>query len=101
MATIFPRNVGFIYACDDENRVNRNGHVRVKGRKVVDVDSEPSPNEDADSSFDPGGCLVIPGLINTHHHFFPAERSWHDRDAATLHHGQAGRTLYAVGQTRS
>lgn len=101
MATIFPRNVDFIYTCDDENRVNRNGHVRVKGRQAVDVGSEPSRDEDADSSFDPGGCLVIPRLINMHHHFFPAERSWHNRDATSLHHRQAGRTLYAVGQNRS
>lgn len=96
-----PRNVDFIYTCDDENRVNRNGHIRVKGRQAVDVGSEPSPDEDADSSFDPSGCLVIRGLINTHHHLFPVERSWHNRDAASLHHRQAGRTLYAVRQTRS
>ena len=70
MTTILLRNADFIYTCDDENCAFRNGYIRVKGRQVVDVGSEPCPDEEADASFDLSGCLVIPGLINTHHHFF-------------------------------
>ena len=70
MTTILLRHADVIYTCDDEHRAYRNGYIRVQGRQVVEVGSEPCPDEHADASHDLTGCLVIPGLINTHHHFF-------------------------------
>ena len=70
MTTTLLRNADCIYTCDDGDRAYRNGYILVKDQQVVEVGSEPWSGEVADASYDLTGCLVVPGLINTHHHFF-------------------------------
>ena len=70
MTTTVLRNADCIYTCDDEHRAFRNGYILVEDRQIVEFGSEPWSGEGADVSHDLTGCVVIPGLINTHHHFF-------------------------------
>lgn len=46
----------------------RSGDIRVRGGKIVEIgELEPQPGENV---LDANGCVVYPGLINTHHHLF-------------------------------
>lgn len=44
------------------------GHVAIEGNRVVSVG--PGAGPDATTRIDGSGCLVTPGLINTHHHLY-------------------------------
>ena len=70
MTTTVLRNADYIYTCDDGHRAFRNGYIVVEDRKIVEFGSEPWPGEGADASHDLTGCVVVPGFVNTHHHFF-------------------------------
>ena len=70
MTTILLSNADYIYSCDDENRAYRNGYILVKDQQVAQVGSGPWPGETPNAVYDLTGCLVVPGLVNTHHHFF-------------------------------
>jgi cytosine/adenosine deaminase-related metal-dependent hydrolase len=45
------------------------GHVYIEGNKIVSAGPEPFPGR-ADRVIDARNMLVLPGLVNTHHHFF-------------------------------
>ena len=47
------------------------GHVVVEGDRIVAVGAGPAPTQyQAVRRVDAHGCLVTPGLINTHHHLY-------------------------------
>ena len=46
------------------------GWLRADGPVITGLGSEPSPHADADEVIDARGMVVIPGLVNVHHHFF-------------------------------
>ncbi len=49
------------------------GHLVVAGGRISAVGAGPAPASAAGAGarrVDGGGCLVTPGLVNTHHHFF-------------------------------
>ncbi|GAA1240478.1 8-oxoguanine deaminase [Prauserella halophila] len=48
----------------------RNGHVVVDGDVLVAVGDGPAPAEYTGTRLDASGCLVTPGLVNTHHHLY-------------------------------
>ncbi|MFD2421303.1 8-oxoguanine deaminase [Amycolatopsis pigmentata] len=47
----------------------RSGHVVVEGETIVAVGEGPAPVADG-HRVDAAGCLVTPGLVNTHHHLY-------------------------------
>ncbi|WP_109528933.1 MULTISPECIES: 8-oxoguanine deaminase [Nocardia] len=47
----------------------RSGHVVVHGNRIGAVGTGPAPITDA-PRIDGGGCLLTPGLVNTHHHLY-------------------------------
>jgi 8-oxoguanine deaminase len=70
MATLLLRNIGWLYTCDAGERVLRNAWLLAKDGRVVDIGKEPCPHAGADAVEDLAGCIVLPGLISLHHHFF-------------------------------
>jgi len=57
-----------IATVDDDRREIRRGWIAVRDGMVADIGSGRSPG--ALERIDATGCLVTPGLINTHHHLY-------------------------------
>ena len=56
--------------CDDQRREISGGWVAVTNGLVSAVGDNSQKPPSADSRIDASGCLVTPGLINTHHHMY-------------------------------
>ncbi len=68
MKKILIRDACTIVTQDDDNRILNNKSILISGNiieKIGDV-----TETDADEIIDGRGKIVIPGLINTHHHFY-------------------------------
>jgi cytosine/adenosine deaminase-related metal-dependent hydrolase len=46
------------------------GHVVLDGEWITEVGAGPAPRQPGDTVLDVRGCLITPGLINTHHHLY-------------------------------
>ncbi|HEX3589888.1 MAG TPA: 8-oxoguanine deaminase [Pseudonocardiaceae bacterium] len=46
------------------------GYVVVDGERITDVGPGPAPDVRDATVIDAAGCLVTPGLVNTHHHLY-------------------------------
>jgi cytosine/adenosine deaminase-related metal-dependent hydrolase len=46
------------------------GHVVVSGNRIESVGTGPAPAGDGARVVDGSGCLLTPGLVNTHHHLY-------------------------------
>lgn len=55
---------------DDARREIRNGSIYIKGDKIEAVGSADELPQSADEIIDLRGHIVVPGLINTHHHMY-------------------------------
>jgi putative selenium metabolism protein SsnA len=55
---------------DEANRVIPGGYVYIENNHVVEVGKTETLNRKADHTIDAGGRVVMPGLINTHHHLY-------------------------------
>lgn len=56
---------------DGHNANTVNGGVVVEDGWIVEtLDSGASPDKPADAIYDASGCVLLPGLINTHHHCY-------------------------------
>ncbi|MEO5610119.1 MAG: 8-oxoguanine deaminase [Ornithinibacter sp.] len=58
---------------DPERSELPDGHVAVEGNRLVSVGPGPAPEElrsRAERVIDGTGCLLTPGLVNTHHHLY-------------------------------
>ena len=70
MTTVLLRNADRIYTCNDKDEVIEDGYVLIRDNTIEDIGKEPSPIAEADQIHDLSGCLVVPGFVNLHHHFF-------------------------------
>jgi putative selenium metabolism protein SsnA len=61
---------GNLVTLDEENRFIGNGKVYIEGKRIVEVGDFPSDRYTPDHSIDARGSLVMPGLINAHHHLY-------------------------------
>ncbi|MGW5053807.1 8-oxoguanine deaminase [Actinokineospora sp. NPDC004072] len=55
---------------DAEGAEHRAGHVVVEDGRIALVGAGPAPDLPADRRIDARGCLLTPGLVNTHHHLY-------------------------------
>jgi len=61
---------GHLATLDDDNRFVENGSIYIDGRTIVDVGDLNPGSYSPDRIIDAGGKLVMPGLINAHHHLY-------------------------------
>lgn len=71
-STLLIRGASWIYTCDRKSTVIEDGYILARGPRIIEIGPGPCPWTDADTVIDAPGRVVLPGLINTHHHFFQA-----------------------------
>ncbi len=77
MAQLLIRGADLVATMDVDQREIPGGWVAIDGGLVVAVGGPADPPPPADRVVDASGCLVTPGLVNTHHHMFQnLTRAW-------------------------
>ncbi|MDH3619452.1 MAG: putative aminohydrolase SsnA [Gammaproteobacteria bacterium] len=61
---------GHLVTLDTKNRFIGNGSILIEGNHIVDVGKFPDDKYKVDRTIDAHGSLVMPGLINAHHHLY-------------------------------
>ena len=62
--------ISHLHTCDDRRRVIDDAWVLVEADRVRALGGASESAPDADEVIDLAGCLVMPGFVNLHHHFF-------------------------------
>ncbi len=71
MSTHLIKNIHTLITMDDERREIKNGAIFVRDNVIEQIGTTNKLPTDADNSLNlKGRHIVLPGLINTHHHFF-------------------------------
>jgi cytosine/adenosine deaminase-related metal-dependent hydrolase len=68
--TLLLKNAAVVATMDDVQREIQGGGVFIRGHTIVSVGSPAELPASADEVIDCCGKVVLPGLVNTHHHFF-------------------------------
>lgn len=63
-------NAALVATVDDNRREIPGGWVAVSNGLISGIGSSTDPVPEATQKIDASGCLVTPGLINTHHHLY-------------------------------
>ena len=61
---------GHLVTLDEANRFIVNGSVFIENNRIIEVGETSSIRRTADHCIDARGGIVMPGLINTHHHLY-------------------------------
>jgi cytosine/adenosine deaminase-related metal-dependent hydrolase len=69
-ADLLVRNAALVTTCDEAGRELPGGWVAVTDGLITGVGASPEPAPEAARTIDAAGCLVTPGLVNTHHHLY-------------------------------
>ena len=70
MSTLLLRNAQLVVTMDDEHRRIPDGGVYVVDNQIRQVGPTASLPPAADEVIDARGMIVLPGLVNTHHHLY-------------------------------
>ena len=70
MPTLIIHSAAALYTCDAADRVLSDAYLIAEGPEILAVGEGPCPVMQADQVIDASGCVVLPGFINLHHHFF-------------------------------
>ncbi len=70
MSTLLIRNAEILVTMDDERREIPNGGMFIRDGFIEQVGPTDELPSQADEILDLSGHIVLPGLINTHHHFY-------------------------------
>src|SRR5487761_467495 len=70
VADLLVRNAKLVATCDAAGRELAGGWVAVTGGVISGGGASGDPEPEAGEVLDAGGCLVTPGLVNTHHHIY-------------------------------
>src|SRR5471032_1910190 len=70
MGTLLIRDAAHVETFDDADRVLRDASIFVRDGAIEALGPAAELPREADRVVDARGCIVIPGLVNTHHHFF-------------------------------
>ena len=70
MSTLLIKNATVLVTMDDHQREIPEGGLFVRDGFIKQVGVTSELPQTADEVLDLRGCLVLPGLVNTHHHFY-------------------------------
>src|SRR5579872_1021755 len=70
MATLLLRHAALVATFDDADQIFVDGGLFARDGIIEAVGTTASLPQTADEIVDASGMLVLPGLINTHHHFY-------------------------------
>ncbi|MBM3152172.1 MAG: 8-oxoguanine deaminase [Chloroflexi bacterium] len=70
MPTLLVKNATVLVTMDDHQREIPGGGLFIRDGSIEQVGPSAGLPETADEALDLGGHLVLPGLVNTHHHFY-------------------------------
>ncbi|WP_082794681.1 8-oxoguanine deaminase [Acetobacter malorum] len=70
MATILLKNALRVVTMNDQREELEGGWVLVRGRQIVALGAASYPLPQADVVQDMSGHVVMPGMVNTHHHMY-------------------------------
>ncbi|SEO69389.1 Cytosine/adenosine deaminase [Methylobacterium sp. ap11] len=70
MATLLLRNAARVVTMDADRREIADGFVLIEDNRIVAVGGPEARPEGADAVIDLPGHVLMPGLVNTHHHMF-------------------------------
>ena len=70
MATLLIRNAVRIETFDDADTAFDGGSIFVRDNVIEQIGPSAALPQTADMIVDAANCIVIPGLVNTHHHFY-------------------------------
>lgn len=70
MTTTLIRNATLVATMDDERTEIADGAVLIEDRRIARVGPSAELPDSVDRVIDASGMVVLPGLVNTHHHFF-------------------------------
>ena len=70
MGTLLVKNTAVLVTMDDERREIKNGGLFVRDNIIEQVKPTHELPETADTILDLSGHVLLPGLINTHHHLY-------------------------------
>lgn len=68
--TVILENARCIYTCDTGSPLIERGYIIVDGAQIRELGHGAAPQIDGADRIDCTGCIVLPGFINVHHHFF-------------------------------
>jgi cytosine/adenosine deaminase-related metal-dependent hydrolase len=63
-------NIDTLYTCDSQDRVLKSAWIVAEGGTIAALGEGPPPAGNFDERIDLSGSVALPGLVNTHHHFF-------------------------------
>lgn len=69
-STLLVKHARVLVTMDDTRREIADGAVFVRGNVIEQVGPTSDLPQEADEVIDAGGCVVLPGLVNTHHHMY-------------------------------
>ncbi|MDM0115873.1 8-oxoguanine deaminase [Variovorax sp. J22R133] len=70
MSTLLIRNAECIATFDDQRTELRQGSILIRGNRIEAIGPSADVAASADEVIDARGHLVVPGLVNTHHHMY-------------------------------
>jgi len=68
--TLLIKNARVVVTMDEQRREIDNGAIFVRGNAIEEVGPTAELPQSADEVIDASGHVVIPGLVNTHHHMY-------------------------------
>ncbi len=72
MSSLLLEHIDTLATFDDQRRVLKNAWMLVSGQWIEAVGTGSYPGEPVERRLDLSGHVVLPGLVNLHHHFFQA-----------------------------
>ena len=70
MSTLLVKNTTILVTMDDQRREISDGGLFIRGGKIEQVGTTSELPSEADEVLDLRDHILLPGLINTHHHFY-------------------------------